>query len=148
MRVAIPVTETWLCPRFDCARRLVLVEVRDHQVSRQQVVPIDTWPGLGRADRLARMAVELLICGGLCRWDKMALQHARVMICGGVSGPVDAIVAALTAGQLEPEHDYWNENTGGGNGPRQAPLARRPSASGQRENPGPAGGESTRPRHS
>jgi predicted Fe-Mo cluster-binding NifX family protein len=113
MRVAIPATESWLCPRFDCARRLVLVELSDHRVSRQQVVDVSSWPAAGRADLLARMAVELLVCGGLCRWDQMALKHALVTVIQDVAGPIDAIVAALVAGRLESSRDYWRQDTCG-----------------------------------
>lgn len=107
MRVAIPVTESWLCPRFDCARRLVLLEVGDDGQPRRQDVEIADWPAVGRANRLARLGVQMLICGGLCRWDAPALADAQVTVIDDVSGPIDSILAALTADHLQPDSDHW-----------------------------------------
>jgi predicted Fe-Mo cluster-binding NifX family protein len=107
MRVAIPVTESWLCPRFDCARRLVLVELGDGGQPHRRDVEIADWPAIGRANRLARLGVEMLICGGLCRWDAPALADARVTVIDEVSGPIDSILAALAANHLHGPCDYW-----------------------------------------
>ena len=110
MKVTLAVQNDAICPRLDCAQRLIVLDVRDSAEQSREVLDITDWPARGRAGRLAGLGVDTLVCGVLCRFDEAGFDASGVRLVPGVSGPIDAVVRAICSGTIEPRHDYWQED--------------------------------------
>ena len=118
-KVALAVQNDAVCPRLDCAQRLIVLDVRDAAEQSREVLDITDWPARGRAGRLTGLGVGTLVCGVLCRFDEAGFDASGVRLVPGVSGPTDAVVRAVCSGTIEPRHDYWQEDCGPGVPKRQ-----------------------------
>jgi predicted Fe-Mo cluster-binding NifX family protein len=107
MKVAVAVLNDAICPRLDCARRLVVLDIDSSTERSRRTLDIGDWPAIGRAGRLADLGVDVLVCGALSRFDEAGLEASGIYVVRGVAGPVESVVAAVHAGTLEPHEDYW-----------------------------------------
>jgi len=110
MKVALAVQNDAVCPRLDCAQRLIVLDVRDSAEQSREVLDITDWPARGRAARLADLGVDTLVCGVLCRFDEAGFDASGIRLVCGVSGPVETVVRAIHSRTIEPDRDYWQEN--------------------------------------
>ncbi len=112
MKAAIAAHHDLICPRLDRAHRLIVVEVRDSLEQCRETLDISAWPAHGRAERLARLGVEVVVCGGVHTFDEAGFDSSTVRLISGVAGPVETVIGALCVGTIEHDHDYWGEQTG------------------------------------
>jgi len=101
MRIALPIWEDRLSPVLDTAPRLLIVDEsvpgkRTHfeaHLSEQDV--------LHRAKLVARLKIDVLICGAISRPFKEMLCAKGVQVISGLSGPIEDIVEAFFDGRLD-----------------------------------------------
>jgi predicted Fe-Mo cluster-binding NifX family protein len=100
MRVAIPIVDGRISPVFDVAKRLLLVDVEQHgQLRRTEEGLGETLPEL-RAERVAKLGVDVLICGAISWPLQSLLVSAGVDVIPQTCGQVDEVVRAFLSGQL------------------------------------------------
>ena len=109
MKVALAIQRDAVCPRLDCAQRIILLHVHDSAEPYREVLDISGWPARGRAGRLARLGVEVVICGGLCGFDEAGFDASGIRLISGVAGPIEEVIRAVCSGTIERDHDYWKE---------------------------------------
>jgi len=99
-RVAMPIWNDRISPVFDCARRLVVFErgESDHMVKSD--VALDDVPVPCRGLELARLGVNVLICGAITRSLAAALDASGVTVIPFVSGEIEEVLRAYENGQL------------------------------------------------
>lgn len=99
MRVAVPVWQHRISPVFDTAVRLLLFDVKgNHEVSRtEQFIGGLSLPA--RANRLAELGVDVLVCGALSRELASLLTASGVKVVPWVSGNVDDVVNCYISGK-------------------------------------------------
>ena len=114
MKVALAVQNDAICPRLDCAQRLIVLDVQGSTEQSREILDIADWPARGRAGRLADLGIDTLVCGVLCRFDEAGFDASGVRLVYGVTGPVDVVIRAICSGTVEPDHDYWQEECGSG----------------------------------
>jgi predicted Fe-Mo cluster-binding NifX family protein len=101
MKLAVPVSSGWISTAFDFARHLLVVEYEDgREVSRNELVLEEEF-ALNRARRLEALGASVLICGAISRSLAECLIDRGIDIIPFVSGPVEAVIAAYFAGELE-----------------------------------------------
>ena len=110
MKVALAVQNDAVCPRLDCAQRLIVLDTRDSAEQSRQVLDITDWPARGRAGRLADLRVDTLVCGVLCRFDEAGFDASGIHLVCGVSGPIETVIRAIHSRTIEPDRDYWQED--------------------------------------
>ena len=100
MRVAVPDWKGRISPVFDVARQLLVVDFgggRELQRSAERLEP--TLLPL-RVDGLARLGVNVLLCGGISAPLLRMLEARSIRVIPGVSGDVDQVLQGYLAGQL------------------------------------------------
>ena len=107
MRISIATCEDRVCPRFDRAATLLVIDVRGEQEQNREVLDISTWPAHGRAARLAQLGIDQLVCGALSSFDEAGFDESSVHLIHRVAGPVEAVIQAVLSGTVLPGRDYW-----------------------------------------
>jgi predicted Fe-Mo cluster-binding NifX family protein len=111
MRVSIATCQDRVCPRFDRAASLVVIEVQGAREEGRKILDISAWPAHGRAARVAQLGVDQLICGALSSFDEAGFDESPVRLVPRVAGPVDAVIEAILSGAISPEQDYWQDRS-------------------------------------
>lgn len=100
MRIAIPTWQGRVSPVFDVAGQLLLVEWDGSQErARHEIAMAEEQPD-ARAERLAQLHVDTLICGAISRPLEWLLADWGIEVIARVCGGVDEILAAFSAGSV------------------------------------------------
>jgi predicted Fe-Mo cluster-binding NifX family protein len=100
MKVAIPVFGERVSPRFDCARAILLIHTGAGRIRGRQKLVTSDWKAQERINRLVKLGVEMVICGGIDRWSADALRSAGVTVRGCVFGEVENVLEGLIGENL------------------------------------------------
>ena len=129
MRISIAICQNRVCPRFDRAGTLIVIDVRGGREESREFLDISGWPAHGRATRVAQLGVDQLVCGALSSFDEAGFQESPVRLVSRVGGPVDAVIEAIVSGTILPGQEYWRErrdvHTGGPRRRQRAPKRER-----------------------
>jgi predicted Fe-Mo cluster-binding NifX family protein len=103
MRVAIPQWQGRVSPVFDVAGTLLLVEVADGgEIGRQEVTLTTTDP-TRRAEQVARLPADVLICGAISWPLEVALRSAGVQVISQICGQVNDVMHSFLVGDIESD---------------------------------------------
>lgn len=103
MRVAIPTWSGMISPMFDVAQRLLLVDIEAARALRRREEPLYETDIAGRAAHLARLGVNVLICGAISRPLEMLLASERVEVIPDICGSVEEVLRAYVSGRLSDQ---------------------------------------------
>jgi predicted Fe-Mo cluster-binding NifX family protein len=103
MKVGISTWQGRVSPVFDVARRLVLVEVGPGQELTRAEERIEQTHLSRRAERVARLGIDVLICGAISRPLEAMLVSAGVRVIPQTCGPVEDVLQAFVTGRLTEE---------------------------------------------
>jgi predicted Fe-Mo cluster-binding NifX family protein len=99
MKLALTVWENRISPLFDCARRLLIVEIVDQTATGKHVESFNYESPLSRATRLSDLGVKVLICGAVSDSFASMIETQGIRIIPFVAGAVkDVLDAYLTSG--------------------------------------------------
>lgn len=127
MKVAIPTWENRVSPVFDVAKHLLVVDVEDNtEIARSEAVTPGTALS-GRANRLAELGVNVLICGAISQPLERMLVSATIKVIPHTCGAVEDVLQAFLSGQLTEQaflmpgccgqrRRFRNDGHGGGRG--------------------------------
>lgn len=101
MIIAIPLFQTRVAPRFDCARRFLLVEIDGPVTRERQGVTIDPGPIQKRIQQLRDLNVAMVICGGIDIESARLLRLSNIQTIDWVAGEADDAVQCLLRKELE-----------------------------------------------
>jgi predicted Fe-Mo cluster-binding NifX family protein len=101
MRIAIPQWQGRVSPVFDVAANLLLVEFDGTgEVGRQEVTLTAVDP-TRRAQQVAQLPTDVLICGAISWPLELALRSAGVQVISQICGEVDEVMRSFLLGDLE-----------------------------------------------
>jgi len=100
MRVAIPVFENRISPRFDFAPGFSFYDIEGKRVSRSGEVSCEGWSESERASRLKGLGVDTVICGGLPGYMYNILTAGGIRVIPWVAGDVMDALSLFVRGQL------------------------------------------------
>jgi predicted Fe-Mo cluster-binding NifX family protein len=101
MIIAIPLFNTRVAPRFDCARRFLLAEVDGPENWRPRWVTIDSVPVRKRIQQISDLNVSTVICGGIDTESARLLHFSNITTIAWVAGEAEDAVNCLLRGELE-----------------------------------------------
>jgi predicted Fe-Mo cluster-binding NifX family protein len=102
MKIAIPLFERRIAPRFDCAQSFLLAVVQNGELFECQEIPAEQWSPLERVKRLSDWGVNTLICGGIDKVSARGLILHSVEIYSLVTGVAEDALNSFLKGELEP----------------------------------------------
>ena len=101
MKIAIPLFDRRIAPRFDCARSFLLAVAQNGEVIECQEVPVVRWTPLERVRKLSDWGVDTLICGGIDKVSARGFIFHRVRLYSLVTGVAEDALDSLLKGELE-----------------------------------------------
>ena len=102
MKIAIPLFGSRVSPRFDCARRILLVTVEDNEVVEKKEVWAGRWNLLQRVIRLTELGIDTVICGGISNFSVRLLTSNGIRVVSWITGEAEEAIKLLLKGQLKP----------------------------------------------
>jgi predicted Fe-Mo cluster-binding NifX family protein len=101
MKIAIPLFNNRISPRFDCARDFLLALAENGRVVKREAFPAVLWSPLERVKRLKEMGVDTLICGGIDEISLRRLNFYNIKAYSYVTGLAEDALQSLLRGELE-----------------------------------------------
>ena len=101
MKIAIPLFDRRVSPRFDCAQDFLLASVENGVIMERRKLLASDWTCRQRVKKLSELGVKTLICGGIDRLSAGLLAFYGVKVYSWVTGIAEDALRAFLRGQLE-----------------------------------------------
>jgi predicted Fe-Mo cluster-binding NifX family protein len=102
MKIAIPLFNERVSPRFEFASRLLLATVENNRVVEREELALHGYDLFERSALLKGLSVDTLICGGIQCFVAQDLNHSNVRVISAIVGEADAALKAFLRGSLSP----------------------------------------------
>jgi len=102
MKLAIPIFQTKISPRFDQTQGFVLIETEGKNVTSKEQFATPGWSVTAKMKQLVNLGIDTLICGGIDRASMQYLSFNSVKIYSWVTGEVDDAVACFLDNRMRP----------------------------------------------
>lgn len=102
MKIAIPLFNERVSPRFEFASRLLLATVEDNRVVDQEELPLKGYDLFQRSALLKELSVDTLICGGIQCFVAKDLAYSNVQVISAIVGDAKAALKGFLHGSLSP----------------------------------------------
>ena len=102
MKLAIPVFNSKISPRFDHTQGFVLIETEGASIVSKEQIATPGWSVTAKMKQLVDLGINTLICGGIDRASMQYLSFNRVKIYSWVTGDVDDAVACFLDNRMRP----------------------------------------------
>ncbi len=118
MKVALPILDGRIAPVFDWCRWIALVDTDEEGVENRAETDLAGIPPLLRADRLAELGADVLLCGGISPGLAQLVESHGIQVMPWVAGEVDEVLREFLAGRLPNERFMMPGSRCGGRGGR------------------------------
>lgn len=99
MKIAIPVWHNSVSPLFDTSANLLVAELSGKNITRQQVISVESLSLFQRVDLLPKMHVDVFICGGITRPILDNIRNKDIKVIPFVCGDVNELLKAVSDGK-------------------------------------------------
>ena len=100
MKIAIPIFENRISPRFDCAPALVLYDITGQRAVGRKEISCEGWNDMERVSQLKGLGVDTLICGGLPNYLLGILTSGGIKVIPWIAGDTGEVLTLFLRGQL------------------------------------------------
>lgn len=100
-RIAVPLLEMRIAPRFDTAQRMLFVTVADNRIMSQEVVRLIGIHPLQMAHWLKNEGVDIFICSAIDVVTWQSMKNLGVTVYPRIAGDAVVAVEALIQGTLD-----------------------------------------------
>ena len=101
MKIIIPVFESRISPRFDCAPGFRLYEMDGDSITVLREISCDGWNDTDRVSRLTGLGIDTLICGGIPDYLLGMLTNNGIKVIPWVAGDTSEVLAVFLQGRLD-----------------------------------------------
>lgn len=99
MKVAIPVFQTKISPRFDSSQGFILLQIEKSDVVKREKLPTRNWPSSAKIKQLVDLEIDTVICGGIDLESMQQLNYNGIKIYSWITGEIeDAVTRFLNRG--------------------------------------------------
>jgi len=102
MRIAIPLFNNRVSPRFDFASRLLLATVEGDAVIQKEELALQGYDLFQRSALLKELSVDTLICGGIQCFISRDLRFSNVEVISPIAGDAEEALEGFLHGTLNP----------------------------------------------
>jgi predicted Fe-Mo cluster-binding NifX family protein len=100
MKLALTVWENRISPVFDCAQRLLVVDVHGEMATGKHLEPFRYESPFSRATKLSDLGIKVLICGAVSESFANVIETYGIRIIPFVAGAVEEVLDAFLTGQI------------------------------------------------
>ena len=101
MKIAIPVFESRISPRFDCAPGFRLYELEEDRITVIREISCEGWNDMDRVSRVNDLGVDTLICGGIPDYLLGMLTNNGIKVIPWVAGDTNDVLTVFLQGRLD-----------------------------------------------
>ena len=102
MKLAMPVFNSKISPRFDQAQGFVLMETEGSRVVSKERMSTPEWSVTAIMKQLVNLGIDTLICGGIDRASMQYLSFHSIKVYSWVTGEVDDAVTCFLDNKMRP----------------------------------------------
>lgn len=102
MKIAMPIFQDRISPRFDFSPEMWIIEVEGEEVIRKETFSTLNLNPHQRMEQLTLNGVEKLICGGIDRFSVRELGGRGIEVIQDVIGEAEAVLDQFVKGLLRP----------------------------------------------
>ena len=102
MKIAIPLFNERVSPRFEFASRLLLATVEGNRVVEQEELTLKGYDLFQRSALLKELHVDTFICGGIQCFVAKDLTHSNVRVISAIVGDAKGALNKFLQGSLSP----------------------------------------------
>ncbi|NPV93360.1 MAG: hypothetical protein HPY50_21585 [Firmicutes bacterium] len=99
MKLAMPVYQNKLAPRFDCAEEFLIIDVGSGRVGERKVLRCRSDYPLERATMLADSEADVIICGAIDQYSNRILSVKGKQVYSWQSGEIEDIIDKFVTSQ-------------------------------------------------
>ena len=100
MKVAIPLFDSRVSPRFDFASKLLIAVVENKKVVERKEYPLANLHPIRRTALICEIGVNILICGGISSFSERLLIGNGIDVIPMVQGEVEEVINLFLNGKL------------------------------------------------
>ena len=101
MKIAIPLFDVRVSPRFDCAQHFLIVSVHNGDIVKRINVSALGWTRRERVRKLCEVGVDTLICGGIDKQSARLLNRYQVRLYTWITGTAEDALRSFLKGELQ-----------------------------------------------
>lgn len=103
-KIAIALFGTRISPRFDCAPTLLVVHVSAAGAGQRQEFATEGWTPMERIQKICRLGVHVLICGGIDQRSFRQIQSHGIKVFSWITGEFEDGLSCYLQGKLAPRN--------------------------------------------
>ena len=100
MKIAIPLFNTRVSPRFDFAPKILVATVDGRQVADRETYSLINLNPIRRSSLLSDLGVNIIICGGISSFSQRLIKANAITIIPMVQGEVEKVLDLFIKGNL------------------------------------------------
>lgn len=101
LKLAVPLFQSEVAPRFDVASRILVVSVDGNRESGREIMEFLNEPLIARVNRVIDLEPDVLICGNLDGFSGRMLSDRGIRIVPWVMGDAEGVLRLFLHGKLE-----------------------------------------------
>jgi predicted Fe-Mo cluster-binding NifX family protein len=102
MKIAIPLFQNRVSPRFDFAPTLMVATVENNQIVAKEEISLKNYTLSQRSALLRELGIKTLICGAIQGFLTRSLENENVKVIAPVAGEVSNVLGCFLEGKLYP----------------------------------------------
>ena len=102
MKIAIPVFDNRISPRFDCAYRFMIVSIEGGKIVSKERLVLRSINPIQRVNEISDMGIDTLICGAINEFTFRMLVGKGIDVIPWIIGNTDEVLNLFLSGSLEP----------------------------------------------
>ena len=100
MKIAIPMFNTRVSPRFDFASKILVATVDGSQVVDRETYSLINLNPIRRSSLLSDLGVNIILCGGISSFSQRLINANAIEIIPMVQGEIEEVIDLFIKGNL------------------------------------------------
>ena len=102
MKIAIPLFNKRVSPRFDCAVQFLILTIEDGAIEQRKNLWLKEKALTERIKRLNKLKIDTLICSGIDAFSEGQLSFHGMRVLSWITGEVEDVIHCFLEGGLKP----------------------------------------------
>ena len=100
VKIAVPLFNSRVSPRFDFAAKLLVVTITDGEITDRQEFSLVNLNPIKRTTLLCELQVQVMLCGGISCFAERFIKGHGIEVISLVQGEVEEVLALFINGNL------------------------------------------------
>ncbi|MFC1562872.1 NifB/NifX family molybdenum-iron cluster-binding protein [candidate division KSB1 bacterium] len=107
MKIAVPIYENRISPRFDCANKFLVVSVDNGEIVDKDNLVLSSINPIHRVNELVNFNIDTLICGAINEFTYGMISSKGIDVIPWVTGDVAEVLDLFLNGELMPGMTFF-----------------------------------------